>query len=183
MANGHLPAASVPRPGSGEYSRAIGCDSLYPSGLWEHEQSGDHYMRRTTSSTVAGLMYDASDKTPIIGDGASLGGESEDDAEFRSRTVVRPSGQDEYPPDYGLPIPIPIPEETAVNPSGGVRPIASPVSNPQLQMNAMNATAKSMRVRHHGVPVLPPVTALKRVLSNNRNSPDEGYQEGCGTDV
>ncbi|XP_050315703.1 leucine-rich repeat neuronal protein 2 [Anthonomus grandis grandis] len=32
------------------------------------------------------------------------------------------------------------------------------------------------------VPVLPPVTALKRVL-NSRNSPDEGYQEGCGTDV
>lgn len=41
--------------------------------------------------------------------------------------------------------------------------------------------AKAARVWQRGVPVLPPVTALKRVLS--RNSPDEGYQEGPGTDV
>ncbi|KAK9508156.1 hypothetical protein O3M35_007879 [Rhynocoris fuscipes] len=42
-------------------------------------------------------------------------------------------------------------------------------------------SAKTLRVWQRGVPVLPPVNALKRVLS--RNSPDEGYQEGCGTDV
>lgn len=60
---------------------------------------------------------------------------------------------EDYPPDYGLPIP-------------GGPPLPS---------------AKTLRVWQRGVPVLPPVNALKRVL--NRNSPDEGYQEGCGTDV
>ena len=60
---------------------------------------------------------------------------------------------EDYPPDYGLPIP-------------GGPPIPS---------------AKTLRVWQRGVPVLPPVNALKRVL--NRSSPDEGYQEGCGTDV
>uniref|UniRef100_A0A0A9WHB9 Leucine-rich repeat-containing protein 4 n=1 Tax=Lygus hesperus TaxID=30085 RepID=A0A0A9WHB9_LYGHE len=60
---------------------------------------------------------------------------------------------EDYPPDYGLPIP------------GGAPP----------------PSAKTLRVWQRGVPVLPPVNALKRVLS--RNSPDEGYQEGCGTDV
>lgn len=67
-----------------------------------------------------------------------------------------------YPADYGLPI---IPAT-----SPGVSP-----TNPQ------HPSAKTLRVWQRGVPVLPPVTALKRVLS--RNSPDEGYQEGCGTDV
>ncbi|XP_049789433.1 leucine-rich repeat-containing protein 24 [Schistocerca nitens] len=57
-----------------------------------------------------------------------------------------------YPPDYGLP-PVPPP----------------------------GTKAAAQRVWQRGVPVLPPVTALKRVLS--RNSPDEGYQEGPGTDV
>lgn len=66
-----------------------------------------------------------------------------------------------YPPDYGLPIPTSSP---------GVSPTNPP-----------HPSAKTLRVWQRGVPVLPPVTALKRVLS--RNSPDEGYQEGCGTDV
>ncbi|XP_020287800.1 leucine-rich repeat-containing protein 4B-like [Pseudomyrmex gracilis] len=44
--------------------------------------------------------------------------------------------------------------------------------------------AKQMRVwQRSGVPVLPPVSALKRVLGSTRSSPDEGYQEGTGTDV
>ncbi|XP_018311383.1 leucine-rich repeat-containing protein 4B [Mycetomoellerius zeteki] len=43
--------------------------------------------------------------------------------------------------------------------------------------------AKQMRVWQKGVPVLPPVSALKRVLGSTRSSPDEGYQEGTGTDV
>ncbi|KAL1139675.1 hypothetical protein AAG570_006653 [Ranatra chinensis] len=60
-----------------------------------------------------------------------------------------------YPPDYGLPIPGP------------------PHHQP---------SAKTLRVWQRGVPVLPPgVSALKRVLTGS--SPDEGYQEGCGTDV
>lgn len=43
--------------------------------------------------------------------------------------------------------------------------------------------AKQLRVWQKGVPVLPPVSALKRVLGSTRSSPDEGYQEGTGTDV
>lgn len=69
------------------------------------------------------------------------------------RTPIVEHAQEEYPPDYGLPIP----------------------------GNAPPPSAKTLRVWQRGVPVLPPVNALKRVLS--RNSPDEGYQEGCGTDV
>ncbi|VVC37131.1 Immunoglobulin subtype,Immunoglobulin-like domain,Immunoglobulin-like fold,Leucine-rich repeat [Cinara cedri] len=41
--------------------------------------------------------------------------------------------------------------------------------------------AASLRVWKHGVQVMPPLSALKRAL--NKGSPDEGYQEGCGTDV
>lgn len=67
-----------------------------------------------------------------------------------------------YPADYGLPI----------------LPAASPGVSPT---NPPHPSAKTLRVWQRGVPVLPPVTALKRVLT--RNSPDEGYQEGCGTDV
>lgn len=73
-----------------------------------------------------------------------------------------------YPNDYGLPI-VPGAEHhksrEALPPTG--------ISN-----------AKTLRVwQRGGVPVLPPVTALKRALTSSRNSPDEGYQEGCGTDV
>ncbi|XP_067623889.1 uncharacterized protein kek1 [Eurosta solidaginis] len=51
--------------------------------------------------------------------------------------------------------------------------------------NGQPVNAKTLRVwQKGGVPVLPPVTALKRALtSTSRNSPDEGYQEGCATDV
>lgn len=47
------------------------------------------------------------------------------------------------------------------------------------------SNAKTLRVwQSGGVSVLPPLTAMKRILTTaNRNSPDEGYQEGCGTDV
>lgn len=132
------------RPGSGEYSRN-GCDSLYPSGIWEQSSSDVSYLRSRT-----GGSYD--DKTPIIGDGAST-----EDEEFGSRTLHNPVG---YPADYGLPI-------------VDHRPAEAPQVN-----------AKTLRVwQRGGVPVLPPVTALKRALTSSRNSPDEGYQEGCGTDV
>ncbi|XP_063240320.1 leucine-rich repeat-containing protein 24-like [Bacillus rossius redtenbacheri] len=143
------------RPASGEYSRALGSDSLYPSGLWEQQRKG----RSSEASTPTGLFlrgsgsfgcFDASsDRTPIIGDGC------EDDP-----PVGRATRLDGYPPDYGLPV--------ADSPGELAPPLPS---------------AKTLRVWQRGVPVLPPVTALKRALSSNRNSPDEGYQEGCGTDV
>lgn len=176
------PLGGMPRPGSGEYSRAGGCDSLYPSGIWD-TQSPEHYIRRTTSSTAAGLHYDASDKTPIIGDGASMGGESEDDLEYRSRTLPRPHGHPghplphvEYPPDYGLPI---LEKAEGSHSPTATTPTGAHPNGPHAPL----PNAKTLRVWQRGVPVLPPVTALKRVLSSNRNSPDEGYQEGCGTDV
>lgn len=50
-------------------------------------------------------------------------------------------------------------------------------------MEHFPAGAKQIRVWQKGVPVLPPVSALKRVLGSTRSSPDEGYQEGTGTDV
>lgn len=46
---------------------------------------------------------------------------------------------------------------------------------------AVDPKAASLRVWKHGVQVMPPLSALKRAL--NKGSPDEGYQEGCGTDV
>lgn len=94
------------------------------------------------------------DKTPIM-DGMSGGGSVEELA-FRNSQG--------YPADYGLPI-------------ADQKPVLA------QQIN-LPTNAKTLRVwQKGGVPVLPPVTALKRALSHNRNSPDEGYQEGCGTDV
>lgn len=236
--NSHL----IDRPGSGEYSRA-GCDSLYPSGLWEqqhsqltsaqqlqlHQQQQQHslaaaaqdlYLKRAASATLHGYTAGGyTEKTPIIDNSLAMNLDDEtSSAEYLSRTFPRTSvaqhlvsnnlngahtllnnnnninhtnnmsivtsgvsagsssggsgsnggGGGGYPSDYGLPI-VPGAEHhksrEALPPTG--------ISN-----------AKTLRVwQKGGVPVLPPVTALKRALTSSRNSPDEGYQEGCGTDV
>lgn len=149
---------SLNRPGSGEYSR--NADSLYPSGLWEHAD-GDSYPRHLNPE----FHYD--DKTPIIGDRMSVGA-SEEDLDYRK--TQRTNTTAGYPSDYGLPIIEPKSEQPVVSTS------ASQINLP--------TNAKTLRVwQKGGVPVLPPVTALKRALTHSRNSPDEGYQEGCGTDV
>nr|XP_040235683.2 uncharacterized protein LOC120957507 [Anopheles coluzzii] len=205
----------VERPGSGEYSRA-GCDSLYPSGLWE-----------THSSNLAATGLDHggshgpgpySDKLPILGGGGSGAGpamlnldDETSSVDYLSRTFPRThltgglslsttassggsyghgaaaaaaatggttttgSGGG-YPADYGLPI-VPGAEQLHNKLASG-----QPAHHGSTGSMPMNA--KTLRVwQKGGVPVLPPVTALKRALSNSRNSPDEGYQEGCGTDV
>lgn len=152
---------SIPRPDSGEYSR--NADSLYPSGLWEHDP--DMYTR-TLSASNPGFHYD--DKTPIIGEGLSVTNSEED---MNKMTMTNSIGPNKigYPADYGLPIVEPKSESVV------------PTSATQINLPV---NAKTLRVwQKGGVPVLPPVTALKRALSHNRNSPDEGYQEGCGTDV
>ncbi|XP_053662577.1 amphoterin-induced protein 2-like [Anopheles marshallii] len=204
----------VERPGSGEYSRA-GCDSLYPSGLWETHSSN----LATTGLEHGGGGGVAShgpysDKLPILGSSTTgptmlnLDDESSS-VDYLSRTFPRthlntglslatattghagaygpagasgaPSttnsgGGGGYPADYGLPI-VPGAEQLH-NKLASVQP-AHHGSTGSMPMNA-----KTLRVwQKGGVPVLPPVTALKRALSNSRNSPDEGYQEGCGTDV
>lgn len=153
------------RPGSGEYSR--NADSLYPSGIWgEVGADVDGYNARHMSATNPGFHYD--DKTPIIGE-AIHPNDGEDYHQQHNRpaataNVANGRSAGGYPSDYGLPM---------------VDAKADTKSAP-----AAPANAKTIRVWQKGaVPVLPPVTALKRALSHNRSSPDEGYQEGCGTDV
>uniref|UniRef100_A0A182WH30 Ig-like domain-containing protein n=1 Tax=Anopheles minimus TaxID=112268 RepID=A0A182WH30_9DIPT len=204
----------VERPGSGEYSRA-GCDSLYPSGLWETHSSNlastglDH--GGSGGGVGGGITGNGpySDKLPILGTSTTgptmLNLDDETSSvDYLSRTFPRThlttglsltastgttaSGYGHagasgatatgggYPADYGLPI-VPGAEQLH-NKLASVQP-AHHGSTGSMPMNA-----KTLRVwQKGGVPVLPPVTALKRALSNSRNSPDEGYQEGCGTDV
>lgn len=202
---------ALDRPLSGEYSRA-GCDSLYPSGLWETanlnsnlllEQANELYLNRATNAALTSY-HNYSDKMPIIENSRissttmNLDDETSS-ADFMNRTFARAtlshggnnvhvendlnsSLASGYPSDYGLPI-VPGAEQqhhhyskfNAIASSNGPASIAN-------GGNPMNA--KTLRVwQKGGVPVLPPVTALKRALTNSRNSPDEGYQEGCGTDV
>ncbi|CAO1360353.1 unnamed protein product, partial [Diamesa tonsa] len=185
--NPDLIPKKLDRPGSGEYSRA-GCDSLYPSGLWETanlntnlilEQANDMYLKRTTNNNTLSGYHNYSDKMPIIDSSTSSAttmnlDDETSSVDFMSRTFPRSSinahGNNQnqnqssggYPSDYGLPI----------------------VPGVGMGMNGIPMNAKTLRVwQKGGVPVLPPVTALKRALTNSRNSPDEGYQEGCGTDV
>lgn len=190
----------IQRPGSGEYSRA-GCDSLYPSGLWEQQQTvgstqqqqqqqhlataaQDMYMKRAASTHLP-TGYNYTEKTPIINSTHMINLDDESTTsqiEFMSRTFPRTAiahqlittannnnGGSGYPSDYGLPI---------------VAGAELNKSRDILPPSGMPNNAKTLRVwQRGGVPVLPPVTALKRALSSSRNSPDEGYQEGCGTDV
>ncbi|CAB0045326.1 unnamed protein product [Trichogramma brassicae] len=82
----------------------------------------------------------------------------------------------------GLPPPPPPPAPT--QPSlPQQQPQQQPQSQQQQQQETFPPGAKQIRVWQKGVPVLPPVSALKRVLGSTRSSPDEGYQEGTGTDV
>lgn len=215
--NGLLDA--IDRPGSGEYSRAGGCDSLYPSGLWETtnlnsnlllEQANELYMNRTTNPTITSY-HNYSDKMPIIESSkiSSTTMNLDDETssvDFMNRTLSRAtinshhhgnnvhvenelngsiaSGYPGYPPDYGLPI-VPGAEQQQHH-YNKFNVIASSTNSPTTANGGNPMSAKTLRVwQKGGVPVLPsyPVTALKRALTNSRNSPDEGYQEGCGTDV
>ncbi|KAL1506658.1 hypothetical protein ABEB36_005983 [Hypothenemus hampei] len=114
----------------------------------------DSYNIQRTSSNNSTFTYD--DKTPII-EGTSANNQGELSS-YRNRVLG-------YPQDYGLPVPM------------------SEIASSATQVS-LPASTKTLRVwQKGGVPVLPPVTALKRAFGSNRNSPDEGYQEGCGTDV
>lgn len=198
--SGHGLMDGIDRPGSGEYSRA-GCDSLYPSGLWETanlntnlllEQANELYMNRTANAATIAGYHNYSDKMPIIDGSSKLSCGAtmnlDDETDFMSRTFARANVHLEndlnsslasgYPPDYGLPI-VPGAEQQQHHFSKFNAANSASIANGGIPMNA-----KTLRVwQKGGVPVLPPVTALKRALTNSRNSPDEGYQEGCGTDV
>uniref|UniRef100_A0A336LZT5 CSON009325 protein n=1 Tax=Culicoides sonorensis TaxID=179676 RepID=A0A336LZT5_CULSO len=184
---------------SGEYSRAGGCESLYPSGLWNDTGvSRDdpnltnlllnaHQMNGYTNSCYSTdkIMNNYQDED------ASNVNLSTTTADYLSKTFPRShlgsnnnslltnsyhqtlnnSSSGGYPIDYGLPI-VPGAEQRGSH------------NNNMMNNSTPPMNAKTLRVwQKGGVPVLPPVTALKRALTNSRNSPDEGYQEGCGTDV
>lgn len=209
--------------GSGEYSRA-GCDSLYPSGLWETtnlntnlllEQANELYMNRATNSSTTNY-HNYSDKLPIIDNSSKLTATMNLDDEtssvdYMTRSYARAAAtyhgggannnihiENElnnlasgYPSDYGLPI-VPGAEQQQLHYNKYNHAMSSSNASPTMGSCGNGASgipmnAKTLRVwQKGGVPVLPPVTsALKRALTNSRNSPDEGYQEGsgCGTDV
>lgn len=198
---------------SGDYSRAGGCDSLYPSGLWTGSRDDPnltnlllnaHQMNGYTNSCYAtDKIMNNYQQQPD--EETSIGTNNTTTADYLSKTFPRTSlgsnsnnnslltnsyhhtlsnnstmgvggSSGGYPVDYGLPI-VPGAEQRSV--VGGGSHNNNPMNNSTPPMNA-----KTLRVwQKGGVPVLPPVTALKRALTNSRNSPDEGYQEGCGTDV
>jgi hypothetical protein len=203
----------IERPGSGEYSRAGNdslypsglweTHNAVAASTTSLEKATELLLKRAASQ---GGQYQAySDKMPIIGHNnntMNLDDEAPMPAtDYMSRTFPRShhlsgSGNNNtsshnhntnnnnnnnvgYPSDYGLPI-VPGAEQVH-NKLSSVHPMhhSSTGHVPTAPMNA-----KTLRVwQKGGVPVLPPVTALKRALSSSRNSPDEGYQEGCGTDV
>lgn len=128
----------------------------YPDGLY---QPGLWPQNCVEGYVNRGSHFDSSDKTPII---------CEEDDELRQLPRLAANN---YPPDYGLPI--------------LDQYVEGVPHSPPSPTNLQYPVAKTVRVWQKGVPVLPPgpATTLKRVLTNSRNSPDEGYQEGCGTDV
>lgn len=253
---------------NGEYKRAGGCDSLYPSGLWEDitsmactSSADDLFLRRFTDKTPImdnTQLYDIHDgstsnenfsktfpRTNFNHNLLSNEGSGNINTESTASTTttnLSNSGSgivvSGYPNDYGLPVvpgaelqlnhhmhinslqkqllggtlgrssntnPLSRATLMASNSSSSSSPPftsrtlprqkpttsfdanssrSSPVHNNVL-INSAAINAKTIRVwQKGGVPVLPPVTAIKRALiSTSRNSPDEGYQEGCGTDV
>lgn len=92
------------------------------------------------------------------------------------------SNQTDYPADYGLPTTGQGAESRSYFAS------KSPYGTMAPDNGSTTTTTKTLRVwQKCGVPVLPPSTVelskLKRALSSIRGSPDEGFQEGCATDV
>lgn len=162
LINGTRPDSAT-RPGSGEYARE-GSDSLYPSGLWDQMKMNQaSNLARAVSSAIPAYY---NDRTPII-ENCSVDG-SQEELGYMSRTFPRSHaaavaaapaaapGEAPYPADYGLPV------------SGA---------------GAGAAPARTLRVWQRAPPVLPPVAALKRVLTITRPSSEESFQDGCATDV
>lgn len=245
MLSGADAATGHGRPGSGAYSRAVGCDSLYPSGLWPgvgqeappanvtndpaFVQAGSYRHQvgynnnicmdtnadervsspiTTKSSEYMCCTFPRSGLNSLnkfaMGGTATLAGLANNGnwggGGSGSGGVGHGGSSGGYPSDYGLPLvhgseQLRNSRDVLLQLSQSVQFIASSshslastvpsvAAAGQLGMMTAPATAKSLRVwQRGGVPVLPPVTALKRVLTSSRSSPDEGYQEGCGTDV
>ncbi|XP_028176158.1 leucine-rich repeat-containing protein 24 [Ostrinia nubilalis] len=147
---------SAARPGSGEYAREAS-DSLYPSGLWDQmkmNQAGN--LSRAISSAIPAYY---NDRTPII-ENCSVDG-SQEELGYMSRTFPRSHAVAAVPASPAPAGEGPYPPDYGL-PVGG---------------------ARTLRVWQRAPPVLPPVAALKRVLTITRPSADEGFQDGCATDV
>lgn len=148
---------SAARPGSGDYARE-GSDSLYPSGLWDQ-------MKREQASNLARAVSSAlpayyTDRTPIM-ESCSVEG-SQEELGYSSRTF---------------------PRSHAVAAASSIATSSASEAPYPPDYGLPVHGARTLRVWQRAPPVLPPVSALKRALTNSRHSPDEGYQEGCATDV
>ncbi|CAK1540502.1 unnamed protein product [Leptosia nina] len=143
---------SVLRPESGEYAREAS-DSLYPSGLWDQiKMTQANNLARAVSSAIPSYY---NDRTPII-ENSSVNG-SQEELGYTSRT---------FPRSHAL---------TAAPVQAGDAPYPSDYGLPV-------GSARTLRVWQRAPPVLPPVSALKRVLTITRPSEDN-FHDGCATDV
>ncbi|KAG6457287.1 hypothetical protein O3G_MSEX010215 [Manduca sexta] len=144
------------RPGSGEYAREAS-DSLYPSGLWDQMKlSQANNLSRTVSSAIPAYY---NDRTPII-ENSSVNG-SQEELGYMSRT---------FPRSHAM---------AATNMAAQ----ADGPYPPDYGLPVGAGGARTLRVWQRAPPVLPPVSALKRVLTITRPSADDGFQDGCATDV
>ena len=144
---------SAARPGSGEYARETS-ESLYPSGLWDQMKMSQASNLARAVSTAIPTYY--TDRTPII-ENCSVDG-SQEELGYMSRT---------FPRSHAGSAPSPAPADAPYPADYGL-----PVPG-----------ARTLRVWQRAPPVLPPVAALKRVLTITRPSADDHFQDGCATDV
>ncbi|KAJ8672692.1 hypothetical protein QAD02_003952 [Eretmocerus hayati] len=143
--------------------------------------SGEDEMTTTT------LMSSSAEYSRLVEmDGARLLREYSECLSWSSRELLRASPYLQRAPQPLLhePIQQPLSDPPPPAPTTAASTAASGAAMQQQQQENFPPGAKQIRVwQRTGVPVLPPVSALKRVLGSTRSSPDEGYQEGTGTDV
>lgn len=145
---------SATRPGSGEYARETS-DSLYPSGLWEQmKMNQNSNLSRAVSSAIPAFY---NDRTPII-ENSSVNG-SQEELGYMSRT---------FPRSHAV---------------AAAAPAAAPDAPYPPDYGLPVGGARTLRVWQRAPPVLPPVSALKRVLTITRPSNEDCFQDGCATDV
>ncbi|CAB3223544.1 unnamed protein product [Arctia plantaginis] len=146
---------NVVRPGSGEYAREAS-DSLYPSGLWDQMRMNQASNLARAVSTAIPTYYN--DRTPII-ENCSVDG-SQEELGYTSRTF---------------------PRSHAISSTNVAGPTADAPYPPDYGLPV--GGARTLRVWQRAPPVLPPVAAIKRVLTITRPSADDNFQDGCATDV
>lgn len=137
-------------------------DSLHKSPALACDFAPSKFLLVPGNNYSVQCRYDASDGALIVRKG-------ENSRFYRANP-------NEYPSDYGLPILRHEIEYFEMIPALDKNPFSR-------QVNCENLDSKTLRICQEGIPAFPKDTALVKPLKNSRNSPDEGYQEGCGTDV